>query len=88
MKNKIITGLFAIAALGSITLTACEEKKGKAEVDNKGVDIEGKHGGELEIDKKGLEIEGRHGGGVEVRKGDVDVRVSDKGKDVKVEVGR
>ena len=83
MKNKIITGLFAIAALGSITLTACEEKKGKA-----GVDIEGKHGGELEIDKKGLEIEGRHGGGVEVRKGDVDVSVSDKGKDVKVEVGR
>ena len=88
MKNKIIIGLFAAASMMSIALTSCEEKKGKAEVDKSGVDIEGKHGGELEIDKKGLEIEGRHGGGVEVKKGDVDVRVGDKGKDVKVEVER
>lgn len=84
MKNTIKTSVFAFAIALSIGLTSCEEKQSKAEVDNKGVDIEGKKGGQLEIDKKGLEIEGSKGGKLEVSKGDVDVRISNKDADVKV----
>lgn len=84
MKNTIVINTIACAFALAIGLTSCEEKKSKAEIDNKGVDIEGKKGGELEIDKRGLEIEGSKGGKVEVSKGDVDVRVGKKDVDIEI----
>lgn len=78
MKSMITTGVFAIALTLSIGLTSCEEKKGKAEVDKTGVDINGKKGGGLEINKEGLEIEGKDGGKLEVDKKGVEVEGKDK----------
>lgn len=79
MKTAIQTAFVAALFGLSFTFSSCEEKKGRAEADKEGVNIEGKKGGELEINKEdGLHIEGKDGGELNIDKEGVEAEGKDK----------
>ena len=78
MKTVIQTAFIAAAFGMAFTFSSCEEKKGKAEADKEGIEINGKKGGELDVDKDGLHIEGKKGGELNIDKEGVEAEGQDK----------